>query len=412
VPAILALAGHLWAERHFQTAKKALARRDFSQAQEHLTLCAKVWPWGAETRLLQARAARLVGEYDQAEAYLRECTELGGASEAVLLERLLCRVQQGMLANVEKQLVARVLQDHPDTILILEVLTPAYLANYQLLQAQECVRRWLEREPDCVRAWALRAKVFERSKNQDEVRVSYLRLVELDPENLDARMTLAGLLTDFDPRQALDHYAYVRDRRGDSPSLLTGLARCQMNLGHPEEARPLLDAVLADHPNDWVALSERARLAQATGSEEEAERFFRRAAAIKPNEVDLLHGLHACLVRLGKQQEADEVRLRLERVKADLAKISDLTRKVAAHPNDPVLRCEIGTILIRNGMEAEGLDWMATALQVDPLNAATHQILADYYERVGDAGRAAEHRELASAGTNRFPSFPSPGGSP
>jgi Tfp pilus assembly protein PilF len=408
--AALALSAHLWAGKHYREAREALVRGDFAQAQQHLALCAKVWVWGAETRLLQARAARLAGEYDQAETYLRESAELGASPEAVTVERLLRMAQQGDVAAVESRLVGRVLQGHPDSVSILEVLTPAYLANYQLVQARECVGRWLEREPDCVRAWAFRAEVFERIKDKEQVRASYRRLVELDPDNLDYRLTLAGLLTDYEPRAALEHFAHVRARRGDSPILLTGLARCLLNLGRPDEARPLLDAVLAEHPDDWAALFERARLAQETGSAEEVEPYIRRAAALKPNELGILHGLFTCLERLGKRREAEEVQARLERVKADLAQVADLTRKVASRPGDPDLRCEVGKILMRNGLEAEGLGWLATALRADSLHPLTHQALAEYYERTGETVRAAEHREMAQRGPPRF-RLPDPGGS-
>jgi Tfp pilus assembly protein PilF len=397
----LLLAADRWADRHYQEARDALARGDFAEAQQHLALCAKVWMRGAETRLLLARAARLAGEFDRAETFLRESLKLGASPETVTVERLLRVVQQGDLAAVETRLVGRVLQGHPDSVPILEVLTPAYLANYQLVQARECVRRWLDWEPERIKAWAFRAQVFELSKDHEQVRASYRRLVELDPDNLDYRLTLAGLLTDYEPRAALEQYAHIRARRGDCSVLLTGLARCRLNLGQPEEARLLLDVVVAEHPKDWAALFERARLAQETGSAEEAEAYYRRAAALKPNELGILHGLQTCLERLGKQREADEVQARLERVKADLARIAELTRQVASRPRDPGLRCEVGKVLMRNGMQAEGLGWLATALRCDALHAATHQALAEYYERGGDTRRAAEHRELASEASSR-----------
>jgi Tfp pilus assembly protein PilF len=62
------------------------------------------------------------------------------------------------------------------------------------------------------------------------------------------------------------------------------------------------------------------------------------------------------------------------------------------------LRCEAGLILMRRGLEAEGLRWLESALAVDPRHAGTHQALADYFERTGDAERAAQHRRLAPGG--------------
>jgi Tfp pilus assembly protein PilF len=52
----------------------------------------------------------------------------------------------------------------------------------------------------------------------------------------------------------------------------------------------------------------------------------------------------------------------------------------------------MGMIFLRNGREKDGVAWLQTALQVDPSHAATHQALADYFERKGMKSEAAEHR--------------------
>lgn len=49
---------------------------------------------------------------------------------------------------------------HHESGLILEVLSREYLKTFQLLKAQECLTRWLEREPELARqlgAWRLLA---------------------------------------------------------------------------------------------------------------------------------------------------------------------------------------------------------------------------------------------------------------
>src|SRR5207248_3210621 len=137
-------AGHLWAVQHYRMAGEALTRWDFDSAAQHLAQCTKVW-WfrtGA-VRLLQARTARLAGNYDQATALLHDCRELSVPEESLALEHYLLRALQGEFAAVEGALVNRVLEGHPDTVAILEVLTPVYLKSYRLLQARECIHRWL-----------------------------------------------------------------------------------------------------------------------------------------------------------------------------------------------------------------------------------------------------------------------------
>src|SRR5436189_77826 len=80
------------------------------------------------------------------------------------------------------QLVALVFQNHPDSVAVLEVLSLAYIQTYQLASAQECLRRWLEREPDRPEAWLLQAYVFQRLQNRGEALASYRRALELGPE--------------------------------------------------------------------------------------------------------------------------------------------------------------------------------------------------------------------------------------
>src|SRR5262245_15507437 len=123
--AVVALAGlvlgcHLWARHHYRAAEHALARRDGATARRHAAQCLKVWFWDADTHLLAARAARLAGEYDQAERYLRECRRLGGDEGALDVEWKLLNVHRGELGRVEAYLLGLVLQGHPDSARILE----------------------------------------------------------------------------------------------------------------------------------------------------------------------------------------------------------------------------------------------------------------------------------------------------
>jgi predicted Zn-dependent protease len=65
-------------------------------------------------------------------------------------------------------------------------------------------------------------------------------------------------------------------------------------------------------------------------------------------------------------------------------------------PHDPALRSEAGAILMRNGLKQDGLRWLFSALQTDPEHAATHALLADYFEKEAkDPQRAQAHRRMA-----------------
>ncbi|HEV2949121.1 MAG TPA: tetratricopeptide repeat protein [Gemmataceae bacterium] len=389
---------HLWAYWHYREAQKAMGLRDFAGAQQHFVQSLQVWSTSTDVHLKAARAARKAGDFDETERLLHQCIDLGGDAEAIYLEQLLLKVQRGRLSEAEPLLVNRVLENHPDSVAILEVLTLAYIQTYQMPIALECVRRWLEREPDRLEAWLLRGYLYERLQNNAEALVSYRRAVEIDPNNDDARLQVAGQLAQSDVKAALAQFEYLRQKQGDTPPVLKGLAHCRRMMNQPKEAQQLLESVLAEHPRDWRALAERGRLALEYESAPEAEKWLRQAAAVAPHESDVTYSLCQCLRRLGKDQEAAEVLAKHERVEQDLDHMAKLSRDIAAKPHDPALRCEAGLLLLRNGLESEGMRWLESALVEDPRHAPTHQALADYYQRAGNLERVEQHRRLALEG--------------
>src|SRR5207248_2912442 len=131
-----------------------------------------------------------------------------------------------------------------------------------LSSALECIRRWLEREPDSLAAWKYRAQVYDRLQTSTELLASYRRILELDPESDDVRLQYAGQLNQRrQSQEALEQYQYLQSRLGDTPQVLAGMACCLSALNQPDEARRLLEQVLAKEPHNGLALAERGRLA-------------------------------------------------------------------------------------------------------------------------------------------------------
>lgn len=386
-----------WTAWHHLAAREALRRRDYAAARQELGPSLRVWVWSGEPHLLAARAARGMAAYDEAERHLRRSRDRGGDAGAIELERLLGRAQRGDVAPVEAELLKRIEANPEYAPLVMEVLAPHYFRTYQLVKTRLALQSWLDEEPGWVPAWHLLGQTWERGGSTEEARQCYRRALELDPDHDHARLQLAGLLMKGDPRGALSHFEYVRRRLGDTPPVLRGLATCHHMLNEPDEARRLLDRLVAEHPDDGAALAARARLAQEHESPEQAEAWFRRAAASQPFEREVLYGWSVSLERLGRREEAAAVHDRFRRVEEDLTRLAAATRRVAHSPHDAAPRCEAGVILLRNGQQAEGLRWLASALELDPRHAATHQALADYYEQAGDPARAALHREVARA---------------
>ena len=396
------LVANLWAEHHFRVARRAVQQRDFVQAQAHLGLCLKVWPTGARTHFLAARAAWRSGRYDEAEEHLAVC-QRQQATDALQRERALMRAQRGD-RSVEDFLWSRVEQDDSDTALILEVLIQNYISTYRLTRALDALNLFLRRQPNDVQALLGRGWVWEQFFYFGNAVADYLRAVEVDPENDAARLRLAETLLVTGPASAaLDQFERLRQRQPAKPAVLLGLARCRRQLGQLNDARSLLDGLLARLPSetpdkDAAVLSERGRLALDEGKPAQAENWLRQAVALATYDRQTNYSLYQCLQQQGRTDQACQCRVTFERIDADLKRIDEVFKEVLRAPYDPALRSEAGVIFLRNGEPEKGLRWLSMALQQDPWHRPTHRALANYYQRSGRLDLAARHRQLAHPG--------------
>jgi Tfp pilus assembly protein PilF len=54
--------------------------------------------------------------------------------------------------------------------------------------------------------------------------------------------------------------------------------------------------------------------------------------------------------------------------------------------------------MLENGHQQEGLKWTSEILRAEPRHGPTHRLLAEYYQKQGNAGRANYHNLMASSG--------------
>jgi predicted Zn-dependent protease len=387
--ALLALVGlavysggrRLWRDYQRRTVQKALDRRDFAEARGRLARCLQSWPEDAELRLLAARAARRDGDYEEADKQLGRCAQLGGDRETIALERAMLTAQSGDPARVESYLLSRLRGEPPEADLICEALAQGYLKTHRLPEALHCLDRWLEHQPDDVQALLWRGQVMERWNDLEEAVASYRRAVAVDPGHEKARRLLALALVRSDRAdEAVERLESLR-RQGADPEVLLGLARGRRSLGEVDEARRLLDEVLAAQPRNAEALSERGKLALQTGRAAEAQDWVEKALALAPYDREANYTYYLCLRQQGREQDAARVLETVERIRADLQRVSELRQRIAAAPRDASLRCEIGVIFLRNGQAREGVRWLQSALQLDPGHPEARQALAAYAQQ-------------------------------
>src|SRR5262245_11362630 len=158
----------------WHAAQKAVTEGRIEEARRCLRLCLWLWPRDANVHFLAARAARLDRDFEEAQTHLHRCLELQrGATAAVQLEFLLLRVQTGEVDELGPPLIAAVEQGHPDTALILETLTQAYVHRLRYREAHACASRWIEEMPDSARPYQWRGFVLERMNEPRAARKDY-----------------------------------------------------------------------------------------------------------------------------------------------------------------------------------------------------------------------------------------------
>jgi Tfp pilus assembly protein PilF len=417
-----------------RAAEQAMERRDFVEAETHIARCLDAQPNKSEVHFLAARikrraifpilpggadgpgacltagSVRYDGSYDDVLHHLASYAKLGGLTELLNLEQNLLRAQGGEgklivesgndLTTVEHVLQSWVRDNHPDTPLILEALIKGYLQSYRLADALKCLNIWLKNQED-IQAHLWRAWILERLGDSADGLKDYQQALTLNPEHDKVRQRVGEILLRLSgPAEAVEHFELLRQRQVTNPALILGLAQCRKALGAPDEARQLIDDLLAKHPDYIPGLIERGKLALDKVQEDEAERFFRTAVQLAPHDALANYNLYLCLLRRGKKEEARDLAAKRAQIEKDMNRMDELSREVALKPHEASLRCEAGTILLRNGLKEDGRRWLLSALREDPSHAPAHAALGEMYEKEGNTTLAAFHRRLAASGVS------------
>jgi tetratricopeptide (TPR) repeat protein len=400
------LAGQGWAYWQESAARRAMAGEQFEEAQRHVDRA--LWLHGrwVSTNLLAARVARERGAYAEAGEYLNRCGQLGGMSGAIELEWLLLRCVRGESDELGPQLMALVDRKHPESPAILEALAGVYMRQTRYQAALRCLDRWVELEPNSVRALDWRGWVANQLDQRWQALSDYERALDLQPGRTLVRFRLAELLVESSrDADAVPHLERLQAEQPKNAEVVVLLARCRIAQSRTDEARDLLDAVIKDQPTNKDALLYRGKLEQSLGNFTEAEHWLRKALEQSAWNSDARFALYLCLqAQPDRTREAQEEMARWFQQNKGARRLVRLLRvELDRSPNDPDLAAEAGELLLQAGEDEKGLFWLHRALKVSSYrNVASHRALAAYYDRTNNPAKAAEHREkLAELGESK-----------
>jgi tetratricopeptide (TPR) repeat protein len=333
---IIGVAGYqvgvsVWTGRKYNAACQALERYDYFQAGEHLESYLSFHPTDQAALVLAAQTARRRGDFAEAVRKLRLAEKHGAPADAVAMEKLLLRVQAGDLSDAGPLTqVCTERPDGPEAAMILEALIEGSLRAFNPPLAKWGVDLWLTHRPgafDQAQGLLWHGRVSEFTQDFPQALADYQRAVELDPERLQTRIRLVEALIREEPRQAIPHLEWLRQRRPDDAEVRFQTARLCRNLGQPEEAGRLLDAILAVTPDKVPVLLERGRVAMDLNRSPEAEHWLRHALSLAPEQRDVHIALADCLRQSGRLDEAKRHQDKAQEIETSLNKrLAELMR--------------------------------------------------------------------------------------
>lgn len=310
--------------RHKSAAGEALERFDYEEAGERVQRCLALAPNDSSLLLLAAQVERRRGHFEQAHSHLTKAKKRGAPALLVEVEGQLLNVQQGDLAGAAGLVdFCRQQPGGAETALALEALFEGSLRAGNPGLAKWAAEEWLAQRQgkfDQAQGLVWRGRMnMTFQKDTPPPHQDFRAALELAPDHFQARLWLATWLIATETREAIPHLDILRKRRPDDAAVIFQVARMHRYLAEPEEARKLLDELLAGKlGNQAPLLMERARVALDLKKPREAEAILHmaRAADRTPNR-EILLAFADCM----RQQD------RLDEAKTYLDAVRDLDAK-------------------------------------------------------------------------------------
>jgi predicted Zn-dependent protease len=388
---------------HLRQGRLELQRYHAEKARRHLAAYLRWWPRDVTANLLASRAARQLGEFDEAEQHLRQAQqEQSVPSEEVILEWALHHATLGDLDRTEAYLLPLAREDSERSPLACEALAEGGRRTYRIPHVLGILDLWLKRQPDNVRAYLLRGHLYGQIHLYSKAVPNYRRVLELDPEQEEARRWLAVCLVEgLNWHEALPHLEVLQKQHPDNREVQVLMARCRSSLGERRQAEQILQAVAAEQPDNMMVLRSLGESLLQDNRPAEAEPWLRRAIALAPHDYKGNWFLYQALEKQNKIDAAERQLKRTEEVERLWNRFHTLTqREIPVRPHDVALQAELGALLLDMGFTDSSRNWLLNVLHRDPQCRPAHEALARYYQQQGDDEKAAQHRRQARAATD------------
>lgn len=317
------------ADLHLERAGLLLADRKLDDAQAALARSIGLDPNQFPAYIMQAHLALGRGELDDAERLTRTAARIAPEHPQISALEGTIALRRGR-ADDALAILSAAAQRAPDEPTLRHALAFAYLAKGHLAFAEQAFRGLLVGQPESRSLRAMIARLAARQGRPAEAADELAPLLESN----DASPALLTLVAELELQAGRNEQALPRLRAAFAASpgrrALSALIEVWQRLRLFDEAREVLDSVLADHPHEsdlW-----RARLLFEPFAGESARAVVTRWILAMPDHVPALEAQVTVLDAAGERDEAEATALKITELhpghtQAELRVIEGLTQR-------------------------------------------------------------------------------------
>ena len=206
-------------------------------------------------------------------------------------------------------------QKAPQRVDIACALMEALLQTRQLVRAGDLLAEVRARAPNDAAVMETEGDLYVAEGEEAKALDSYRRALQLNPENLSARLSLAKAYLRLDQiAQAKTEFEKVLRSDPTNADAHAGLGRIALRAGQEDLALGELSAALRQDPNELDANEDLAAIRTRRSEFVEAEGFLERLVRLEPNKARYHYQLGRVLLKLGKAAEAQQEFARSEKI--------------------------------------------------------------------------------------------------
>jgi tetratricopeptide (TPR) repeat protein len=382
-----------------RTVRQAFAARRIADAREPLRHWLAIRPSSGEAFYFKAWAAMAADQPGEAVQAITQAGKLGFDPALLVCLSAIGQSRSERFKEAEPVLERAFRDQLEPRDMVAKELARIYLSSYRLEMAAAPIERWKALAPEDPEPYLWSNEILARSDPEPAIPIqNYRAALERNP-NLDkARLGLAQQLSKarrFDEAE-LEFLTYLERNPNDSTAQL-GLGRNAFQQGDIDIARRYFESAVKANPRQADALKELSQIDIRLGRFQQACETLERLTRLDPFDQDARYSFAQALKLSGDNKRATIELERAARLRKENQEIVELKHVLLSDPNDLNACFRVAKWMFDHGHEDEGLSWTKEIFRREPRHVPTHRLLAEYYEKKGEAGLANYHRVTADA---------------